>query len=272
MDWVTVSAGSIWLGSDDGRLSPNPVKHGPRHEVRIGYSFEITKNVYPTDEITRLLTSADTVASNSVQIISGSEDLTSGSPTDVSFNVRPASEAEWELALAQEQIGAAVGSLEILLDERSRSGFWGMPCDGRARESGAVNSVSIAREWKGTGAEPRFFSSMSLQQAANKMVRLVRKVPRLVSEDVQGPPCLPPQPSRGRFVIREVAIALLIGIIPSFAWAWFNASSGYITAGWLNLTVGGVFIWAMAAMVWRPRTTSYKVSEDGSQMEPVRRS
>jgi hypothetical protein len=57
-------------------------------------------------------------------------------------------------------------------------------------------------------------------------------------------------------------IATLIGVLPSFTYAWFNASERYLSESWLNIAVGGIFFSLMTAFVWRPRTPSY-VETDG---------
>ena len=63
-------------------------------------------------------------------------------------------------------------------------------------------------------------------------------------------------------MFEEIVICALIGIIPSFVWAYFNASPGYIAEGWLNLILGGVFMGLSTAIFWRPRTPTY-LENDG---------
>ena len=46
LEWTKVKSGSVWLGDDDGRLSFHPVMEGPRHEVRINYEFEISRDAF----------------------------------------------------------------------------------------------------------------------------------------------------------------------------------------------------------------------------------
>ena len=40
----------------------------------------------------------------------------------------------------------------------------------------------------------------------------------------------------------EILIAITVGIIPSFVWAYFNASEGYIQTGWPGLVLGGIIL------------------------------
>ena len=69
---------------------------------------------------------------------------------------------------------------------------------------------------------------------------------------------MPDSPSQADIIIREAVIALLIGIIPSFTWAYFNASSRYLSESWLNIAVGGIFFSFMTAFLWRPKTPSFE--------------
>ena len=73
---------------------------------------------------------------------------------------------------------------------------------------------------------------------------------------------LPARADNRRIVFEEIVICTLIGIIPSFVWAHFNASQGYIAEGWLNLILGGVFMGLCTGIFWRPRTPTY-LENDG---------
>ena len=69
---------------------------------------------------------------------------------------------------------------------------------------------------------------------------------------------LPVRRDSRKIVIEEIVICTLFGIVPSFAWALFNASPGYIAEGWLNLVLGGVFLGLSTGIFWRPRTPTFK--------------
>ena len=71
---------------------------------------------------------------------------------------------------------------------------------------------------------------------------------------------MPQAPSQADLIIRESIIALLIGILPSFTWAYFNASPNYLSESWLNIAVGGIFFSLMTAFLWRPKTPSFSVT------------
>ena len=78
---------------------------------------------------------------------------------------------------------------------------------------------------------------------------------------------MPNAPQKSSIILREALIALLIGIIPSFTWAYFNASSEYISSSWLNIAFGGVFFSLMTALVWRPKTPCFHVAEDNTMRQ-----
>ena len=69
---------------------------------------------------------------------------------------------------------------------------------------------------------------------------------------------LPSGPDPVRRFAEEITIATILGIIPSFVWAFFNASSGYIREGWPGLVLGGLFIGVFSAIFWRPSYPIFK--------------
>jgi hypothetical protein len=86
---------------------------------------------------------------------------------------------------------------------------------------------------------------------------------RLVRSSVpEGELKMPNSPKKGDLIVRELIIALIIGIIPSFTWAFFYASSQYLSESWLNIAVGGIFFSLMTALVWRPKSPSYSIQDN----------
>jgi hypothetical protein len=243
LEWSKVKPGSVWLGSDDGRLSFHPVKESPRHEVRIDYEFEISRDAFHIRDFY-------------------SESGTTKEELDEA-GVRMPSEAEWELANDQRSMHDERGGWEELADSRPRSGHWGGRCDGHPRETSHLTQVTPLRRWGGEGVERSHDHSLSDAESRDKVMRLVRapnppeEAPRL------------PEENKTPLLLREAVFALGIGIIPSFLWAWRFASTRYLTDGWFNLVFGGLFIGVVSGFVWRPKRPSYRVSEDGSTMERV---
>jgi len=116
-----------------------------------------------------------------------------------------------------------------------------------------------------------------LPQLAGRVatIRLVRPIslanPEISDWTSERPPRLPQGYDPAWRLKQEAIIALVVGIIPSFVWAFFNASPGYIESGWLNLLMGGVFIGVMSAAIWRPNGVTYRLSEDGKSMRECKK-
>ena len=235
--------GSVWLGSDDGRLSFHPVKESPLHEVRIDYDFEISRDAF-------LIRDFYTLSGTT------KEELDEA-------GVRMPSEAEWELANDRGSMHDELGGWEELADSRPRSGHWGARGDGHPRETSHFSHVKALRRLGDDGVERSFDHSLSDSESRDKVMRLVRapnppeEAPRL------------PEENKTPILLREAVFALALGIIPSFLWAWQFASARYMIDGWFNLVFGGLFIGIVSGFVWRPKRPSYRVSEGGSTMERV---
>ena len=229
VDWVWVEPGSTYVGSDNrALLSGGPQ---PRHESRISYRFQISR-----EPVGRSVTQS-IIEEGSSQI---------------------ASESEWQLAFDRGAISGQSGDLEELAD-RIRGSYWGKICDGRPWLE--EDWIALAcRGW--FGGKPRAVF-MNKDSKSPDLIRLVRRE----SDPSPLAPRLPPtSPNRTSILIEEALISTFLGIIPSFAWAHFNASPGYISEGWLNLILGGVFIGLFSSIFWRPRQKTWWA--EGSQMIP----
>lgn len=203
LDWVQVSPGSATLGSNDRSILRGGV--GPRHQVKISKSFEITKNPVPANIALEMIKSGE---------------------------AEVASESEWAVSNAQGQIYAELGTIETLAD--SASSYWGKPCDGRPwKEDGEIRARRV-RVWSERGI---LESTRPIEIADSHPLRLVRRESKYSETPIR----LPGAGDATRILKQEAVICLATGILPSFIWAWFNASPGYIAEGWLNLVMGGVF-------------------------------
>ncbi len=230
IEWIKVDPGSTYVGSDNRAVmfgSP-----GPRHEVAIQYSFEISKEMIPLKDVDEILEDED---------------------------IHISSESEWQLAYDRGLISAEKGT-EVLQD-RIHSSYWGKVCDGRPF-SPSISNFAICREWKETKASPRF---LPLKSEIINMTRIVRKSSR---DKNPISPRLPLIAPRARILREEFSIMILIGIIPSFVWAHFNASPGYIETGWPGLVLGGIILGLTSGIIWRPRQPTWWA--DGSRMYPRR--
>ena len=229
LDWVQVSPGSATLGSNDRSILRGGV--GPRHQVKISKSFEITKNPVPANIALEMIKSGE---------------------------AEVASESEWAVSNAQGQIYAELGTIETLAD--SASSYWGKPCDGRPwKEDGDIRARRV-RVWSVRGI---LESTRPIEIADSHPLRLVRRESKYSETPIR----LPGAGDATRILKQEAVICLATGILPSFIWAWFNASPGYIAEGWLNLVMGGVFFGLSTAILWRPKTPTYIQTESGWKLE-----
>ena len=70
---------------------------------------------------------------------------------------------------------------------------------------------------------------------------------------------IPIRKDNQRIVIEEALISLFFGVLPSFIWAYYNASEGYIREGWLNLILGGIFFGLFTSLFWRPKQPTWHI-------------
>ena len=230
IDWVVVEPGSTYIGSSNRAVMFGAP--GPRHEVSIQYRYEISDSAIKLSEV---VTSVE----------SGEVDISS--------------ESEWQLAFDRGLISEGLG-IEVLQD-RLASSYWGKICDGRPFHQ-RNSSLMVCREWRGRDAIPRYLPANSEPE---HMVRVVRRETR---EPNPMAPRLPIRPPRTAVMMEEALIILILGIIPSFLWALFNASPGYIETGWPGLVLGGLILGLLSGIIWRPTQPTWW--SEGSQMYPRR--
>lgn len=230
IEWITVGPGSTYIGSNNRAIILG--SPGPRHEVSIQYPYEISKEALSLPEVLKLSDS-----------------------TGLSIS----SESEWQLAYDRGLITEGTG-IEVLQD-RISSSYWGKVCDGRPFLADGPN-LEICRQWARSKATPKYLPS---DAKTPKLARLVRR-------DIRDPnpmaPRLPKNPPGRRIIFEEVSIIILLGIIPSFVWAHFNASPGYIETGWPGLILGGVILGLLSGLFWRPKQQTWWA--EGSKMFPRR--
>ena len=230
VDWVVVEPGSTYIGSSNRTVMFGGP--GPRHEVSIQYRYEISNSAIKLSEV---MTSVE----------SGEVDISS--------------ESEWQLAFDRGLISEGMG-IEVLQDRLAAS-YWGKICDGRPFHQ-RNSSLIVCREWRGREAIPRYLPANS---ETEHMVRVVRRETR---EPNPMAPRLPIRPPRTATLREEALIILILGIIPSFLWALFNASPGYIETGWPGLVLGGLILGLLTGIIWRPTQPTWW--SEGSQMYPRR--
>jgi len=233
--WVSVEPGSTMVGSDNRSILFGGI--GPRHEVKIDYPFRISERPLDFEEVARI---------------------------DQNSDMEVASDSEWQLAYSRGLLSGVDGSSESLAD--SAQDYWGKACDGRPFVND-VNRPVLIRRWSSGKAQ-----TITVYPSGSKGGPVADGT-RLVVREQSGwnanPPCIPNSRNRSEVIIEEILICIIVGILPSFVWAFFNASQDYIREGWLNLVIGGVFFSLFTMLFWRPRQPTWRIESD--RMSPSRR-
>ncbi len=223
IEWVQVTKGRTELGSQNRSILFGGI--GPRHMVAIDYDFQISRNPVSKEDAGSLLSSEE---------------------------IQLASESEWHLAFVN---GLIEGSNEIeLLADCSRGDYWGKFVDGRAMFADDW-IVRIGKKWNYGSAITHPIPRETIEP---DFVRLVRRESQSFSESQR----LPLTRDTTKIIREEVVIAIVLGIIPSFLWAHFNATPGYIETGWPGLVLGGVVLGLLTGLFWRPKTASYRIGRN----------
>ena len=232
IQWRNAKSGSVIFGSANRSVLFGAM--GPRHEVNIGYDFQISEAPVSVEQVRNL---------------------------QERLGAELASESEWELAYSQGLLIAEEGEIEVFPD--SANSYWGKKCDGRPFLKGS-KFPQISREWKDGKPTPSLSRPSSDSQSdfpelsSDCKVRLVVRNQKKWSEKS---PKLPEYADTSRIIGEEILISLIVGIIPSFAWAYYNAAPSYLAEGWINLTLGGLFIGILSGLFWRPLQPTWIVIE-----------
>ena len=235
INWVTVEPGSVLVGSDNRSILFGGI--GPRHQVSIDYRYRISESPLGFEELSLI---------------------------EENSGMEIASDSEWELAYSRGLLQGAEGSSEALAD--SAQDYWGKPCDGRPFVDDG-NCPTLIRRWKSGKAQTMtVFPHMGIEGQISNGARMVV---REHSGWSKKPPVIPKKRNHSEVIIEEILICLVVGILPSFVWAFFNASPGYIREGWLNLVLGGLFFSMFTMIFWRPRQPTWYIESD--RMTPSRR-
>ena len=229
IEWVSIPPGAVEMGSNNRSVLFGNL--GPRHIFTINSPFEISK--YPVEsDLAREVLAQD--------------------------EAHVASESEWERAMSIGAITGEIGTIEVLAD--SATNYWGKHCDGRPFIQENPIRTRRVRMWKKGRTKKSTRPIESIQDFPRRLVKRTSNYDDNVLS-------LPARADNRRIVFEEIVICTLIGIIPSFVWAHFNASQGYIAEGWLNLILGGVFMGLCTGIFWRPRTPTYLENDGMWKME-----
>jgi len=223
IEWTEVNPGMVVMGSENRSILFGGI--GPRHEVSIEYRFKISRIPVSSNEALKIVQSSE---------------------ADV------ASESEWELANSRGLLSAEIGCIEGLEDRYGD--YWGKACDGRPHYGGNRGLQNL-RHWSKSG--PVSIQRPPLSEAEKpESVRLVIREDPDWSDD---PLTIPIRKDNQRIILEEALISLFLGVIPSFIWAYYNASDGYLREGWLNLIIGGIFFGLFTSLFWRPKQPTWHI-------------
>ena len=223
IEWANVKPGMVVMGSADRSILFGGI--GPRHEVSIGYSFKISRIPVPSNEALKIIQSSE---------------------ADI------ASESEWELANSRGLLCAEIGCIEGLEDRHH--GYWGKICDGRPHYD--VNrGLQNLRHWSKSGPVPIQRPTLSEAEETESVRLVIREDPDWSDNSL----AIPIRKDNQRIVFEEALISLFLGVLPSFLWAYYNASDGYIREGWLNLILGGIFFGLFTSLFWRPKQPTWHI-------------
>ena len=163
-----------------------------------------------------------------------------------------ASESEWELANSRGLLSAEIGCIERLEDRHH--GYWGKICDGRPHY-GVNSGLQNLRHWSKSGP-------VSIQRPTLSEAEKTESVRMVIREDPDwsdNPLAIPIRKDNQRIILEEALISLFLGVLPSFIWAYYNASDGYLREGWLNLIIGGIFFGLFTSLFWRPKQPTWHI-------------
>ncbi len=227
ISWIDVNPGKTIVGSNNRSILFGGL--GPRHEVSINYNFKISK--IPVD-------------------YNKAEELLERD------NLHIASESEWELAYSRGLIITENSSSEILADNAKN--YWGKICDGRPNID-EKNQSRMLKIWDNEKVKSTSFFYPNSSLHPKPKIRLVSR------ENIKWKtksPKIPDKLQDFRLLKEEILITTFLGIIPSFSWAFFNASRSYIYEGWLNLLFGGLLFGFSTIIFWRPIQPTWYIKQN----------
>ncbi len=282
-------ANNILIGSDKGSLPYSSER--PRHEVRLSkrwimqshVSAKLWQKVMQETTPTNTATGTDTSHATS----NTSSDFAEGyswekieeflniineasNKMDIEGEWRLPSESEWQSAQNQLSIFVPEKKEEVLSDH-PHPNYRGASTDGRPRI--IENPHSMMRLYRVSRMAHPNKKMVSIKSQASikngqsgQIFRLIFVPSNWQPSDVLVPDFF----NLKRLASQEILIALIIGILPSFAIPIVRGMGSYAITGWVNLLFGGLCLAFASSLFWRPRTPTWEFTEDGNSMQETR--
>ena len=256
LKFIEINPGEIFLGNNKGGLFFAAER--PRHKVEIKYDFSITENCISKEEWDSVFKDSENIPNYDKITQNDLEDFFEIlNSKNEKHKFRLPSESEWELVKSQNIIINLPHKNGELIADQPHVSYWGAPCNGAPWLEKNPKAAGYSMQLTKTSRSKRGISQHKSHK--NKIRFRIVKLPVEHLDLIEK--VLPKDFDRLELLKREVIIAIFIGIIPSFIWAYFNASSGYIISGFGNLVLGGVFFSLITGLIIRPRHASLEFLE-----------
>ena len=266
-EFIEIQPKDIYLGKDNGGLFFAAER--PRHKVKITYQFAISKECISEEQWNNIFKHNENIPNyNQFNQRDINEFLEKLNEENKEYKFRLPSEAEWELAKNQLEKSSEIPNKkgELVADQPHVS-YWGAPCNGspwleeNPKAAGYKMQLSKHPKFGFINSKENSKRGISRHDSHTKGIKFrIVKLPKTHIDSLEKK--LPLEFDRFEIIKREILIAILIGIIPSFIWAFFNAAPGYIARGFGNLILGGVFFSLITGLIYRPRHSTLEYKEN----------
>tara|TARA_B110000467_G_scaffold164138_1_gene192182 strand:- start:2899 stop:3561 length:663 start_codon:yes stop_codon:yes gene_type:complete len=182
-----------------------------------------------------------------------------GLDSDVQWEVRCPSEAEWRCADSAIGLGLEKKQIEVLADAVN-SNYRGAMMDGRPRRFEGLGPMALHRAAIETHPSKEGITALSSVPLDRPIAGVVARL--VITPIRQGAPKRVPESADMAANIRtELVCTLLLGVIPSFTIPVLRGMGDYVQSGWANLLFGGLCAGFVTGAFWRPRRPTITYDE-----------